>query len=169
LYQLFCPGWLSWNNQTFGQVVKTDYITRQPEWKGLKMRRELSTTLCKLANQSNKTGFSSSRLCIFMQCVILIWELLMCFCFSICGTLHSVDQYLNIKLTDISVTDPDKYPHMVSEFLRLVHSYCMYYLLCVPAHSTFLVMFFFRSGTKDTGLPSRRHFSKPIPLCSFKG
>ncbi|XP_048148990.1 U6 snRNA-associated Sm-like protein LSm2 isoform X1 [Corvus hawaiiensis] len=29
---------------------------------------------------------------------------------SICGTLHSVDQYLNIKLTDISVTDPEKYP-----------------------------------------------------------
>merc|ERR1712027_145330 len=33
---------------------------------------------------------------------------------SICGTLHSVDQFLNIKLTDISVTDPDKYPHMMS-------------------------------------------------------
>lgn len=33
--------------------------------------------------------------------------------FSICGTLHSVDQYLNIKLVDISVTDPEKYPHMV--------------------------------------------------------
>ncbi|CAD7002734.1 unnamed protein product [Ceratitis capitata] len=33
---------------------------------------------------------------------------------SICGTLHSVDQYLNIKLTDINVTDPDKYPHMLS-------------------------------------------------------
>jgi len=33
---------------------------------------------------------------------------------AICGTLHSVDQYLNIKLTDISVTDPDKYPHMLS-------------------------------------------------------
>ena len=33
---------------------------------------------------------------------------------SICGTLHSVDQYLNIKLTDISVTDPDKHPHMSS-------------------------------------------------------
>uniref|UniRef100_A0A8C4WTD5 U6 snRNA-associated Sm-like protein LSm2 n=1 Tax=Gopherus evgoodei TaxID=1825980 RepID=A0A8C4WTD5_9SAUR len=31
---------------------------------------------------------------------------------SICGTLHSVDQYLNIKLTDISVTDPEKYPHI---------------------------------------------------------
>lgn len=33
---------------------------------------------------------------------------------SICGTLHSVDQFLNIKLTDISVTDTDKYPHMLS-------------------------------------------------------
>lgn len=33
---------------------------------------------------------------------------------SICGTLHSVDQFLNIKLTDISVTDPEKYPHMLS-------------------------------------------------------
>ncbi|CAG5129699.1 U6 snRNA-associated Sm-like protein LSm2 [Biomphalaria glabrata] len=32
----------------------------------------------------------------------------------ICGTLHSVDQFLNIKLTDISVTDPEKYPHMLS-------------------------------------------------------
>lgn len=33
---------------------------------------------------------------------------------SICGTLDSVDQYLNIKLTDVSVPDPDKYPHMMS-------------------------------------------------------
>ncbi|XP_071820123.1 U6 snRNA-associated Sm-like protein LSm2 isoform X1 [Apostichopus japonicus] len=33
---------------------------------------------------------------------------------SICGTLHSVDQFLNIKLTEITVTDPDKYPHMLS-------------------------------------------------------
>ncbi|XP_003385951.1 PREDICTED: U6 snRNA-associated Sm-like protein LSm2 [Amphimedon queenslandica] len=33
---------------------------------------------------------------------------------SIHGTLHSVDQYLNIKLTDISIPDPDKYPHMLS-------------------------------------------------------
>ena len=33
---------------------------------------------------------------------------------SICGTLHSVDQYLNIKLTEITVTDPDKHPHMTS-------------------------------------------------------
>nr|CTP80739.1 BMA-GUT-2 [Brugia malayi] len=33
---------------------------------------------------------------------------------SICGTLHSVDQYLNMKLTDISVTDSERYPHMLS-------------------------------------------------------
>merc|ERR1711911_544850 len=33
---------------------------------------------------------------------------------SIGGTLHSVDQYLNIKLTDITVTEPEKYPHMLS-------------------------------------------------------
>ena len=32
---------------------------------------------------------------------------------SITGTLHSVDQYLNIKLLDISVAEPEKYPHMV--------------------------------------------------------
>lgn len=48
--------------------------------------------------------------------------------YSICGTLHSVDQFLNIKLTDITVTDPDKYPHMVSQFVCINnsenHGYC---------------------------------------------
>jgi len=33
---------------------------------------------------------------------------------SIRGTLHSVDQYLNIKLTEISVVDEAKYPHLIS-------------------------------------------------------
>lgn len=33
---------------------------------------------------------------------------------NICGTLQSVDQYLNIKLTDISVMDCHKYPYMLS-------------------------------------------------------
>lgn len=42
--------------------------------------------------------------------------------YSICGTLHSVDQFLNIKLTDITVTDPDKYPHMVSQFVCINNS-----------------------------------------------
>ncbi|KAG6510259.1 hypothetical protein ZIOFF_028268 [Zingiber officinale] len=31
---------------------------------------------------------------------------------AIRGTLHSVDQYLNIKLENIKVVDEDKYPHM---------------------------------------------------------
>lgn len=29
------------------------------------------------------------------------------------GTLHSVDQYLNIKLHDVHVLEEEKYPHMV--------------------------------------------------------
>jgi U6 snRNA-associated Sm-like protein LSm2 len=30
------------------------------------------------------------------------------------GTLHAVDQYLNLKLTNISVVDEEKYPHLMS-------------------------------------------------------
>lgn len=33
---------------------------------------------------------------------------------SITGVLHSVDQYLNIKLNNIKVAHPEKYPHMLS-------------------------------------------------------
>ena len=33
---------------------------------------------------------------------------------SITGVLHSVDQYLNIKLNGIKVDSPDQYPHMMS-------------------------------------------------------
>ncbi|RXH86534.1 hypothetical protein DVH24_021807 [Malus domestica] len=36
---------------------------------------------------------------------------------AIRGTLHSVDQYLNIKLENTRVVDQDKYPHMGSNFL----------------------------------------------------
>jgi len=32
---------------------------------------------------------------------------------SLKGTLHSVDQYLNVKLTNCSVVNEEKYPHMV--------------------------------------------------------
>jgi U6 snRNA-associated Sm-like protein LSm2 len=32
---------------------------------------------------------------------------------AIRGVLHSVDQYLNIKLHDIHVLDEEKYPHLV--------------------------------------------------------
>ncbi|KAI8365219.1 LSM2-like protein [Radiomyces spectabilis] len=33
---------------------------------------------------------------------------------AITGILKSVDQYLNIKLDDISVVDEERYPHMIS-------------------------------------------------------
>ena len=36
---------------------------------------------------------------------------------SICGTLHSVDQFLNIKLSDITVTDPDRQQHTQLTYL----------------------------------------------------
>jgi small nuclear ribonucleoprotein (snRNP)-like protein len=36
------------------------------------------------------------------------------------GILHSVDQYLNIKLHDIKLVDEAKYPHMVLRFLRFL-------------------------------------------------
>jgi U6 snRNA-associated Sm-like protein LSm2 len=35
---------------------------------------------------------------------------------AITGILHSVDQYLNIKLEDTRVVDEAKYPHMVRTF-----------------------------------------------------
>ncbi|PNX92439.1 U6 snRNA-associated Sm-like protein LSm2 [Trifolium pratense] len=40
---------------------------------------------------------------------------------AIRGTLHSVDQYLNIKLENTRVVDQDKYPHMVQ-----FHKSCWY-------------------------------------------
>ncbi|XP_020550375.1 sm-like protein LSM2 isoform X2 [Sesamum indicum] len=30
------------------------------------------------------------------------------------GTLHAVDQFLNFKLVNVRVVDPDKHPHMFS-------------------------------------------------------
>lgn len=32
---------------------------------------------------------------------------------ALTGTLHSVDQYLNVKLTDVHVVDADRYPQLV--------------------------------------------------------
>lgn len=40
------------------------------------------------------------------------------------GTLHSVDQFLNIKLENISVIDEDKFPHMVCLVDCVAHATC---------------------------------------------
>ena len=34
---------------------------------------------------------------------------------ALTGTLHSVDQYLNIKLNNVNVVDAEKYPQLVSD------------------------------------------------------
>ncbi|KAK1291955.1 hypothetical protein QJS10_CPB17g02242 [Acorus calamus] len=39
---------------------------------------------------------------------------------AIRGILHSVDQYLNIKLENTRVVDQDKYPHMGSTTLKMM-------------------------------------------------
>lgn len=33
---------------------------------------------------------------------------------TITGMLHSVDQHLNMKLANVSVSDPEKYPHLLN-------------------------------------------------------
>jgi hypothetical protein len=38
---------------------------------------------------------------------------------SITGTLHSVDQYMNIKLDNVKVVNEDKFPHMVRSLRTL--------------------------------------------------
>lgn len=38
---------------------------------------------------------------------------------AISGTLHSVDQYLNVKLNNVHVINEHKYPHMVIPFNKL--------------------------------------------------
>jgi small nuclear ribonucleoprotein (snRNP)-like protein len=40
---------------------------------------------------------------------------------ALMGTLHSVDQYLNIKLLNVSVVEEDKFPQLVSENLTLLN------------------------------------------------
>lgn len=39
---------------------------------------------------------------------------------ALTGTLHSVDQYLNVKLTDVHVVDAERYPQLVSRQVVLV-------------------------------------------------
>ncbi|MBA0826020.1 hypothetical protein Goarm_010913 [Gossypium armourianum] len=42
---------------------------------------------------------------------------------AIRGTLHSVDQYLNIKLENTRVVDQDKYPHMMGVTYQSVRTF----------------------------------------------
>ncbi|VDK36300.1 unnamed protein product [Gongylonema pulchrum] len=67
-------------------------------------------TLSRLSSQVNKHLFYSFFKSLIGKDVVVELKNDL----SICGTLHSVDQYLNMKLTDISVTDSERHPHMLS-------------------------------------------------------
>ena len=51
---------------------------------------------------------------------------------AITGTLHSVDQYLNIKLNSIRVVNEAKYPHMLSVRNCFVRGSVVRYVLLPP-------------------------------------
>lgn len=57
-----------------------------------------------------------SSCCMFVPCQVTV-ELKNDLCIT--GNLHSVDQYLNIKLTNTRVVNEQKYPHMVCASIAL--------------------------------------------------
>ncbi len=65
---------------------------------------------------------------------------------AIAGTLHSVDQYLNIKLTNIRVINEQRYPHMVGDFragcpnLLIMRRQALIVINCKPIHTIFFLL-----------------------------
>ena len=51
------------------------------------------------------------------------------------GLLHSVDQYLNIKISDIQVVDEEKYPHLMAVSNCFIRGSVVRYIQ-VPAEFT---------------------------------
>mmetsp|Transcript_56618 Transcript_56618/g.89740 ORF Transcript_56618/g.89740 Transcript_56618/m.89740 type:complete len:99 (-) Transcript_56618:55-351(-) len=51
----------------------------------------------------------------------------------ITGTLQSADQFLNLKLANVSVNDPDRYPHLLSVKNCFVRGSVVRYVH-LPAH-----------------------------------
>jgi small nuclear ribonucleoprotein (snRNP)-like protein len=50
------------------------------------------------------------------------------------GTLHSVDQYLNIKLLNIKVVNPEKYPQLCALKNCFVRGSVVRYIQIPPEH-----------------------------------
>lgn len=50
------------------------------------------------------------------------------------GTLHSVDQYLNVKLLNVGVVQPDKYPQLVSLKSCFIRGSVVRYIQIPPEH-----------------------------------
>ncbi len=60
---------------------------------------------------------------------------------AITGILHSVDQYLNIKLENTRVVDEAKYPHMVFPSLSPnLLALCFYHVFCFCVCSMYFVV-----------------------------
>jgi small nuclear ribonucleoprotein (snRNP)-like protein len=60
---------------------------------------------------------------------------------SITGVLHSVDQYLNIKLNNIKVANPEKYPHMLSVRNCFVRGSVVRYIQVRKLRNSVLIFF----------------------------
>lgn len=50
------------------------------------------------------------------------------------GTLHSVDQYLNIKLLNVQIVQPEKYPQLTSLKTCFVRGSVVRYIQIPPEH-----------------------------------
>ena len=50
------------------------------------------------------------------------------------GTLHSVDQYLNVKLLNVQVINPDKYPQLVALQNCFIRGSVVRYIQIPPEH-----------------------------------
>ncbi len=90
---------------------------------------------------------------------------------AITGILHSVDQYLNIKLEDTRVVDEAKYPHMVRTFsstsrvfvVRPLLFFFFLFRLC------FVIFIGFCTVNKSASTDSFCIFHIPLALCNFLG
>ena len=51
---------------------------------------------------------------------------------AITGLLQSVDQYLNVKLANVSIENPEKYPHLVSLRNCFIRGSVVRYIHLVP-------------------------------------
>ncbi|EAN31656.2 U6 snRNA-associated Sm-like protein LSm2 [Theileria parva strain Muguga] len=52
---------------------------------------------------------------------------------QISGKLHSVDQYLNIKLTNVTANDTERYPHLLSVVNCFVRGSVVRYVFFNPS------------------------------------
>jgi small nuclear ribonucleoprotein (snRNP)-like protein len=50
------------------------------------------------------------------------------------GTLHSVDQYLNIKLLNVAVVQPEKYPQLTALKSCFIRGSVVRYIQIPPEH-----------------------------------